>query len=471
LSDAYDRWLLELGSKAKATKRQYLDHFTRFCKRWSITPESFYIKLKDARDPAERREVENMVKLHMKEMQDGGLSASTCRMVYKAVTSFYEAQGLEFSLKAKDQPKGQSNGQRRAKVDQIRRLYNYLSPEFGERNRALITFFKDTGLRSGDVAALTVGDYRRPRFIIRNNEKFKAFDPFETEKTKGIAFIHCGPEAIEDLEVYLKDRARKNSGDLPDDWPLFAIRGGERFSNAAISNLIFRMARHLGDEGRKISAHSLRKFHTTMLEGEMNSSWIAKLQGKSIGGSWGSYSHPEGDARERENFDPDMLTEAYIKAYNVLRIRSSKTQEDQERDRELEQTKMEIEKLRAEITARDEATRALERSQTQIREEVSANKSDVDLRLEQLKKEIFKELAELDKLDSREPKIKVDSKLIRETISEMDKATDEELTQHYEYQKRILSEEAERAKAGKPGLAAHLKKIKRMTETQANKEG
>jgi len=386
LSDAYDRWLLELGSKAKGTQRQYLDHFQRFCKRWSITPESFYLKLKDVRDPAERREVENMVKLHMKEMQDGGLSASTCRMVYKAVVSFYEAQGLEFSLKVKDQPRGQSNGQRRAKVDQIRRLYNYLSPEFGERNRALITFFKDTGLRSGDVAALTIGDYRRSRLIIRGEEKFRVFDPFETEKSKVIAFIHCGPEAVEDLEVYLKDRARKNGGDLPDDWPLFAIRGGERFSNGAVSNLIFRMAKHLGNDGRKISAHSLRKFHTTELEGEMNSSWIAKLQGKSIGGGWRPYSHPEGDG---ESFDPDKLTEAYIKAYDVLRIRVSKTQQDRERDLKLSEQEKKIKELEDQLRTREaqhedteERLKVLERTLELVADKMSLEQ---ELRVERIR--------------------------------------------------------------------------------------
>lgn len=328
--NAMEGWLLELDSKAPDTRRQYLDHFKRFCEKEGLTPEDIY-SLYSTGDPQRKHELEARLKRHMKAMKDSGYSASTCRMAYKAMSSFFEAQGLKFSLKAKDQPRGQSNGQRRAKKEQIMKLYEYVSPEFRLRNRAMITFFKDSGLRSSDVAALNVEHYRRSRLVIYEGEKFRVFEPFETRKTGHIAYIHIGPEAIEDLDNYLVDRARKTGGEIPGKKPLFAIRGGERFSKGAVSNLVFRMAKHLGDEGRKISSHSLRKFHTTELEGEMNSSWITKLQGKNLGGGWAPYSHPEGDG---ETFDPDKLTEAYRRAYKVLRIKSSKTEEDKKRDDE-----------------------------------------------------------------------------------------------------------------------------------------
>ena len=104
------------------------------------------------------------------------------------------------------------------------------------------------------------------------------------------------------------------------------------------------MAKHLGDEGRKISAHSLRKFHSTELESEMNSSWIVKLQGKNLGGGWAPYSHPEGDG---ETFDPEKLTEAYCRAYKVLRIKDSKTQQDKERDKKFSEQEKRIKELEA----------------------------------------------------------------------------------------------------------------------------
>jgi len=334
---------MELDSKAPETRRQYLDHFKRFSEKEGLTSEDIY-SLYSTEGPQQKHELEARLKRHMRAMKDSGYSASTCRMPYKALSSFFEAQGLNFSLKAKDRPRGQSNGQRRAKKDQIQKLYDYVSPEFRLRNRALITFFKDSGLRSSDAAALNVEDYRRSRLKVHEGEKFRIFDPFETKKTGHIAYIHIGPEAIEDLDNYLADRARKMGGEVPGKAPLFAIRGGERFSNCAVSNLIFRMAKHLGDEGRKISAHSLRKFHTTELESEMNSSGIAKLQGKSISGSWAPYSLPEGDG---EAFEPDKLTEAYCRAYKVLRIRDSKSQEDQERDKEIERLQTALERVKS----------------------------------------------------------------------------------------------------------------------------
>ena len=238
MANAWEGWLLELDSKAPDTKRQYLDHFKRFCEKEELTPEDIY-SLYSTGDLQRKHELEARLKRHMKRMEDGGYSASTCRMAYKAMSSFFEAQGLKFSLKAKDQPHGQSNGQRRAKAEQIRKLYDYVSPEFRLRNRAMITFFKDSGLRSSDVAALNVEDYRNARLVIYEGEKFRVFLPFTTKKTKHIAYIHIGPEAIEDLEPYLADRARMIGGEIPGEEPLFTIRGGGRFSKGAVSNLVF----------------------------------------------------------------------------------------------------------------------------------------------------------------------------------------------------------------------------------------
>ena len=102
-----EAWEMELATKTDSTKRQYLDHFNRFCKRWDLTPDEVYNLYAEAETPRDKRKFENMVKVHMNEMRKRGLSASTCRMASKAVHSFFEAQGVDFSLKAKNQPRGQ----------------------------------------------------------------------------------------------------------------------------------------------------------------------------------------------------------------------------------------------------------------------------------------------------------------------------------------------------------------------------
>ena len=87
-----------------------------------------------------------------------------------------------------------------------------------------------------------------------------------------------------------------------------------------------RLTSRLGKEGNRLSAHSLRKFHTTALEAEMNPHWIAKLQGKSVGNSMGPYSQPE--------VEPDKLTKAYMAAYDELRV-FGPSEEEARRDAEI----------------------------------------------------------------------------------------------------------------------------------------
>ena len=310
-----EAWEMELEIKAEGTREIYLMYFERFLERWGLTPDGLYeMRIGDLKseDPRDHKRIEKMVKVQMAEMKRRGAAASTCRHLWKAVRSFFEAQGLEIKVKAKDMPRGQYNGQRLAMADQIREMWDAASWEFKKRNRALITFLKDSGLRVGDVAALNVDEYLEARTVLNEaGQPFKAFNPFETGKTGALAYIHIGPEAVEALDAYLEER-RDEGGDLKPDSPLFLMRGGQRISRRALSNLFLRLRDKLGKEGRKISAHSLRKFHTTMLEASMPRTWIAKLQGKTINDSMGVYSQPE--------LMPGELTQAYMKGYSRLRI-------------------------------------------------------------------------------------------------------------------------------------------------------
>jgi hypothetical protein len=117
------------------------------------------------------------------------------------------------------------------------------------------------------------------------------------------------------------------------------MRNGKRFTIGALSNVFYRLAQKMDGEATKISAHSFRKFHTTMLEARMNSSWIAKLQGKTLGGGWAPYSKPEGDDLAD---DPDKLTNAYIDAYDELRVFRDEAKEDAERDRRIHELEAQL---------------------------------------------------------------------------------------------------------------------------------
>ncbi len=325
MSKSMEVWDLELTSKAPSTQRDYRRYFDRFLQRWTIKPDELYERrLKDlgSKDTRDHKGIERMVKAQMAEMKRSGLSASTCRMLNKAVNSFFEAQGLDLRVKAKDKPKGEAIGKRMITPEEIRTLWDNPGT-FRRRNRALMTFAKDSGLRVSDIAALTCKFYwEATQKDNLDGESFKAFRPFETVKEGIIAHIHIGPEAVEALDAYLEYRQERD-GPLKPDSPLFAVGlSGQpsslnldpirRYTPDLLSQFFQRWRDRCG-LSKEISAHSFRKYHLTMLQtGGVPDTWIAKLQGKSTKTSFGVYSRPEEL--------PGELTRTYIRAYDKLRM-------------------------------------------------------------------------------------------------------------------------------------------------------
>ena len=306
---AWETWMMELETKAGNTRDNYIRFFRQFLRRWNLEPEGLYEMRRsdlNSEDPRDHKRIEKMVKVQMAEMRKAGQAAGTCRNLMKAVKSFFEAQDLDLKFRARDVPRGAYNGQSLAMPDQIREMHDACARavEFRYRNRALLMFLKDSGLRISDAAKVLVADYLEAITVFNEDEEpFKVWaDPLETTKTGAYAYVHIGPEAITALNEYLEERQAEPEA------PLFVMEDGRRFTPGALTALFRRMASKLGKRGRKISAHSLRKFHTTMLEATMSKSWICKLQGKSTG----PYSQPE--------LLPDQLTGAYIAGYDRLRI-------------------------------------------------------------------------------------------------------------------------------------------------------
>ena len=305
----------ELLSKASGTREKYLFYFQRFLERWGLSAdELFEMRLKDLRsgDPLNFGRIERWVKAWCRELVEAGYSPGTCRLAAHAVKSFFKALNLPLNLKASDLPKGESSGSRIVLREEILALWDACGGEFKKRNRAILMFLKDSGLRISDVVALTVGQYRGAKTIYNEfGEPFKVFEPIQTKKTGSLAFVHIGPEAIKAVDDYLRYREERE-GPLPPGAPLFSTREGDFMQPDAITMVFNRLRRSLGREGYRISPHSLRKFHTTLLEAEIPRHWLAKLQGKKVNDSMGPYSQPE--------FLPGTLTEAYMQAYHRIRV-------------------------------------------------------------------------------------------------------------------------------------------------------
>lgn len=308
MSKAIEVWDLDLMSCVKATRNNYRLYFRRFLERYGVEDgEDLYkMRLADlaSGDTRDHRRVERMIKVYMAEMLEDGYAAGTCRMVSKALTSFFESQDLPLKLKSKDKPKGYMNGSRVALDDQIREMWDVAPQSTRVKTRAQLMFLKDSGIRMSDLAALDIGDYLESQVVKVDDEVFRVFHVRGTEKTKAPAYIHIGPEAVMALDRYLEER-----GEEDPERPLFVNRYRKRFRAQTICVVFQRLGSKVG---KKISGHSLRKFHTTTLQGaQMNDAWIKKLQGKAVTGAMGPYSHPE---------ETGELTPAYLKAYSRLRV-------------------------------------------------------------------------------------------------------------------------------------------------------
>jgi len=348
---AMDYWLTELSLKSKGTKRSYLSHFNRFIESQSLTADTLYRMQKEALSSADRRDskaVVNLVRGYMNRMLDEGKAPGTVRGIVKALRSFFEANELEFIIKEKDQPPRVYDGPNVILRDQIRDLYDKVGAEFRERNRAVILLLKDTGLRVSDVSPLNVGDFKNAKEVPNEaGERFRVFNAERTKKMGIYAYIHIGPEAVATLDTYIKDREAQE-GHLEDDAPLFIQRGGERATAHALAAQLKRLCELLED-GKKISAHSLRKFHRTMLSvAQVQDPLIWKLEGKA--------TDPYNQAEKTGD-----LTRAYIAAYDQLRIFGSESKKERERDNEIkrmqEAQRTEAERANKRIAELEEQTR------------------------------------------------------------------------------------------------------------------
>ena len=91
--------------RAPNTVDIYRRELRKFLSRWKTTPDELYSMRKadmESEDPRDHQRIERMVKTQMSEIQDQGYSAETCKQLKKAMSSFYESQGLDLRFKAKN---------------------------------------------------------------------------------------------------------------------------------------------------------------------------------------------------------------------------------------------------------------------------------------------------------------------------------------------------------------------------------
>lgn len=324
--EKYER---RLQLRAPSTRKNYRHALNKFLRFSGLTKEEL-LQLAET----DLGEVELLVGEAMQADIDRGNKPTTARLIYKGVRFFMRATGFKnFSLDREDKPRVVYSGSRRTTKDHIREFWDIFNPKFQTRNRAILMFLKDSGLRISDACALDVEHYRAASTPA---EGFRVFGPTVTQKTGDIAHIHIGPEAVRALDRYLKDRRTE---------PLFLNQYGRRLSPHSMSEIFGKVKRRrdLEEDFNNISAHSLRKYHYTLLP--FREDWIRWLEGKATD----------------VYVDGPKVTRAYIDSYDELKVFTSE-----------EELRAKLKEEENRLKRVSEARREYERKLQGIRDEVQA---------------------------------------------------------------------------------------------------
>jgi len=129
--------------------------------------------------------------------------------------------------------------------DEIARLMRECrDTPIGRRNRAILAFLYDTGVRAAELARLTVGDVDLGSAQARIRGK-----------NRRVETVPLSPALVAELTHYLRERPPERRGATA---PLFTSSGGVPVSTNAIRLWMRRMKRTLGLEGKRVSPHVIR---------------------------------------------------------------------------------------------------------------------------------------------------------------------------------------------------------------------
>jgi len=260
---------------------------------WSeLSPDQIrQLKLEEEEDnnlkPWQREKVENLVRQYLgylttrahkgtRNQGKKGLTGSSRSLALCGIRSFFKAQGLPLRLDRSDQPeKSYMHASERPSREAIKKMVdaaNYL------RDRCLILFLKDSGLRESDVEGL----------------RWRDLDPFpdgfmglilETKKKKVKARPFIGEEASSLLALYKRQRLFGTEKIPPEkdleNHPIFAL-----FSNPEKPLKARIMSSRVGDIIRlvgiaNVSPHGLRKFWEDNVHAKKEA-WVKQLNGRKL---------------------------------------------------------------------------------------------------------------------------------------------------------------------------------------------
>ena len=305
---AVEDWLQAIGNRSESTKGQYLRWFSKFCDFSEMNPDQV-LGLREEEVKSEDRSVKHAMERKllgfMNHLKQKEFSSSSQKLAYGAVRSFFECHYLKLEMRRSDAPRGDPVGQKAATNKEIRQM---LARASMLRDRAIIMWKKDSGLRDSDVVRL------KWSMITDMGGGFWHYS-LVTKKRGVLANGFVGPETTELMEAYRRIR-EKGTDKIPpekrtEDSNLFVTGTNppKPLTSMTLSRKLSMIAEPIGN----VSGHSLRKYFQATLEQpklNIHSTWIKQMMGKTVGESDSPYMEKR----------PEVLLEAYKNAYPYLRV-------------------------------------------------------------------------------------------------------------------------------------------------------
>ncbi|MHA1288836.1 MAG: tyrosine-type recombinase/integrase, partial [Candidatus Thorarchaeota archaeon] len=253
------------------TQRYYARYFQEFLTHIDASPQEFaefVLKCHNSSDMKERNLLIHVWDDYSKFLQNGRdppLAKTSLPNVKNAINVFIESNiGADARIKKKIKV-GDYNGTNHITKDEIKEMISYQGGNL--RNLAMIMVAKDTGLRVSDMAQLTVEDFRGARVVFDNhNREFRIWhNKVQTLKMGINAYVHMGPDAVTAVKRYI---GIKQSGHIfvtnikRTD---YGTKAGDPMSSNGIANIFQTMCKPLRKQGKRVSAHSFRKFYFNSL--------------------------------------------------------------------------------------------------------------------------------------------------------------------------------------------------------------
>ena len=314
-----EEFTLSLSGLSDKTQRLYPMALEEFCKFHDTTPKELFIwesenqTSVDTKNKLRMKRAFEKFRQHLVEVK--GLNPNTAQNYKKAVNKFLTSNGLNPIPSERGKTVG-SKSSRSITKDQIRDVIDHAKTDL--RARALIYTMKDTGLRVGDIAQLTIEYFNNMRR--KTDEKGNEFrfwsDELRTQKAKINAHICLGPESIKSLKNYIGTRetgaifltittASDNSMVItkgPRKGERITRRGseaGQPMRKTAITNLLINRSKPLRNRNIKVSAQSLRKFFLNAWTSKGLDKYGKLFAGKSLGRNDGAYIATENGELEK----------------------------------------------------------------------------------------------------------------------------------------------------------------------------